>query len=263
MRGFLIFLLFGALAWAENFRLYLKDGGFHMVSEYKVEQDRVRYYSIERSDWEEIPSDLVDLKKTEVERKVRADELKKEAALDDAEEKFEREVAREIAQVPVNPGVYFVDSGKMTEVKTAEVKSVTDKKRSILKAMSPIPIVMGKASLELTGDNATVTVPDEKPNFYFRIGDVQRFGIIRLKPKKGARQIGFLNVEPVTKQSFFEMELIDVFRQQLKDNLYKVWPTQPLTPGEYAFVQYVEGEGMIQVWDFRVFATGGQKTETK
>ena len=41
-------------------------------------------------------------------------------------------------------------------------------------------------------------------------------------------------------------------RQQLRDNLYKLWPTQPLSPGEYAVVQYVEGDGQIQVWDFRV-----------
>jgi hypothetical protein len=41
---------------AANFRLYLKDGSFHLVREYKVEGDRVNYYSVERSDWEEVPA---------------------------------------------------------------------------------------------------------------------------------------------------------------------------------------------------------------
>ena len=58
--------------------------------------------------------------------------------------------------------------------------------------------------------------------------------------------------QPVTNLVAFEMDLVEVFRQQLSDDLYKVWPTKPLTPGEYAMVQYAEGEGEIQIWDFRV-----------
>ena len=38
----------------------LKDGSFQLVREYAVQGDRVRYYSLDRSQWEEIPSDLVD-----------------------------------------------------------------------------------------------------------------------------------------------------------------------------------------------------------
>ncbi len=41
-------------------KLMLKDGSFQLVREYAVEGDRVRYYSLDRSQWEEIPSDLVD-----------------------------------------------------------------------------------------------------------------------------------------------------------------------------------------------------------
>jgi len=48
-------------------RLYLKDGSYHLVREYKVSGDRVRYYSVERSAWEEIPLGLVDIEKTEKE----------------------------------------------------------------------------------------------------------------------------------------------------------------------------------------------------
>jgi hypothetical protein len=68
MRKYLLALLIlAATAWAANLKLYLKDGGYHLVREYKVESDRVRYYSVERSEWEEIPLDLVDLKRTQSE----------------------------------------------------------------------------------------------------------------------------------------------------------------------------------------------------
>ena len=41
-------------------RLVLKDGTFQIVREYQLQGDRVRYYSVERSDWEELPAALVD-----------------------------------------------------------------------------------------------------------------------------------------------------------------------------------------------------------
>src|SRR5579875_1448305 len=54
-------------AWAANIKLYLKDGSYHLVREYQVETDRVRFYSVERSEWEEMPLSLVDLDKTRTE----------------------------------------------------------------------------------------------------------------------------------------------------------------------------------------------------
>src|SRR5262245_39807943 len=95
-----VLFLFAVAASAANQKLYLKDGSFHVVREYKVMPDRVRYYSIERSDWEEIPADLVDLKRTESEIKERVESLKEETAIIDAEEKAERAVRKEIERVP-------------------------------------------------------------------------------------------------------------------------------------------------------------------
>ncbi len=264
MRVLLAMLALCGALWADNFRLYLKDGTWHMVREYQKLEDRVRYYSTERSEWEELPLDLVDLKKTEGERTTRLEAEKKQAAVDDAEEKFERAVQREIARVPEDAGVYFVDGSEMKEIKRAELKSVTDRKRTALRIIVPVPVVAGKASLELPGEHAAMTVPGERPNLYFRIDSTQRFTIVRMRPKKGVRVVAVMQVEPMAKLAFFDMDAVDVFRQQLRDNLYKVWPTKPLAAGEYALVQYSEGEaadsGEMLVWDFRV-AAGEAKSQ--
>lgn len=264
MRIVAAMLLFGACLWAQQFRLYLKEGGWHMVREYQVLEDRVRYYSTERSEWEEIPLELVDLKRTEAERKARIEEEKKQAELADAEEAFEREIARQIARIPVDPGLYYFEGDEVREIRRAGLKSVASRKRTVLKILVPVPVVPGKAFLELPGPHAATAIAGQRPELYFRIDWTQTFVLARVKPKqKGeGRIVGILQTEPVTKMSFFEFDTVDIFKQQLRSDLFKVWPAKPLEAGEYALVQYSEGEavdaGEILVWDFRIVPTSGR-----
>jgi hypothetical protein len=78
----------------------------------------------------------------------------------------------------------------------------------------------------------------------------ERFGIIKLTPEKSVRVVERLTIVPVTKEVVEEQQTVEVFRQQLDDGLYKVWPMKPLEPGEYAVMQGTDGKVNLQLWDF-------------
>src|SRR5579864_8334918 len=147
-RACCIVLATAYLLCAANIKLYLKDGTYQLAREYKVENDRVSFLSADRGEWEEIPAALVDLDKTKAEIKRREETVREEAAAADAEEKAERQARKEVEQIPVEEGVYLIEAGKLIPMKPGESKIVTDKKRSVLKVLSPIPLVSGKATLE-------------------------------------------------------------------------------------------------------------------
>ena len=249
-RALLAFLLVAVTALAANFRLYLKDGTYHMVREYQVTGDRVRFYSVERSEWEEIPLTLADLKRTEDENREHAEAIKKDAAELAAEEKFEREQREERERIPVEAGVYQVAGGQVKSIKQAESKSVSKKSRSILKAVAPIPIVSGKTTVELDGEHSSYVVDSARPEFYIRLSQEERFTIVKMMPKKGVRVVQEWELVPVSKELIEKEQDVDIFRKQVADGLYKIWPMQPLEPGEYAVIEYTAGKGNVQTWDF-------------
>ena len=238
--------------WSATIRLYLKDGSYQLVREYQVQDDRVRFFSTDRGEWEEIPRDLVDLQKTQAEIKAREDEVKESTAAAAAEEKAERDARREVERIPQENGVYLIEENKLTPIKAAESKIVTDKKRTIMKIMSPLPVVSGKATVELDGPHAATGTPNNEPEFYIRLSEDERFAIVRLGEHKGNRVVEKLTVVPVTKENVEEPDLVDTFRKQEGDGLFKIWPEKPLPPGEYAVIEYTQGKVNMQVWDFFV-----------
>jgi len=235
---------------AATIKLYLADGSYHLVREYQVEGDRVRYYSVERSEWEEIPLKLVDLKRTQAEQQQRQEALRKEAQALAEEERFEREQRRQIERIPRQPGVYLAAGDEIRPIPQAESKVATSKTRSVLKVLSPVPVIAGKADVELDGERSKNLVTSERPEFFMRLSAQERFGIVRLWPRKGVRVVQKWNIIPITKEIVEEQQDVEVFRQQLDEDLYKIWPVEPLKPGEYAVIQYTQGKGNLQVWDF-------------
>ena len=245
-------LLASSLVFAATVRLYLKDGTYQLTSEYKVEGDRVRYFSTERGEWEEIPLSMVDLDKTKAVIKQHEDEFREENKSISEEDKALRQAAREAQKVPVEAGVYMVEGEKITAVKQGESKIVSNKRRTVLKALSPLPVVTGKATLELDGPHSPTGTANREPEFYIRLSQDERFGILRMGQHNGNRVVEKLTIIPVTKETVEEPDMVETFRKQVGDQVYKIWPEKPLEPGEYAVVEYTDGKVNIQVWDFFV-----------
>ncbi len=248
----LLIVTFCVMAGAANVKLYLKDGSYQLVREYKVENDRVRFYSLDRDDWEEVPASLVDIEKTKEEIKARAEALREESAAQKSEDQAERAARQEVEKVPVEPGVYLIEDQKLTPMKVGESKIVTNKRRSVLKAISPVPLVPGKATLEVDGTHASQGTANRSPEFYIRLSDEERVGIVRMGEHKGNRVVEKLSIQPVINETLQQPDLVEVFRQQVADGLFKIWPQKPLDPGEYAVVQYSMEKVDMQVWDFFV-----------
>jgi hypothetical protein len=253
MRKLLIALaVLSVSAWAANLKLYLKDGSYQIVREYKLQTDRVHYYSVERSQWEDIPLDLVDLKRTETEAAQRKAQIDADAREIADEEKLQRDLAKTVSRIPRDPGVYWVSGNETKVLKQAESTVHTNKGRSVLKRLSPIPVVNGKATLELQGQHAEAVFKNPEQEFYIQLSDPERFGIARLTIKGNVRIVENLTMMPVTNEVEEEPDLVAILRQQMADGLYKIWPKNKLAPGEYAVVQFTEGKLNMQIWDFAI-----------
>ena len=247
------FLWLATHAFGATIRLYLKDGTFQSAREYQVLQDRVKYFSSEREEWEEIPLDLVDLARTKKEAADREATLKSEEKEQAVEDAAVRAEVKEVRRIPDAPGVYYIHGDNLDPIKVAESKIVNNKRRSVLKAISPIPLITGKQTMELDGESADTHIAEKRPEFYFRLSDEERFGLIKLTPtKKGGRIVENLDIVPVSKEVEEKREDVPTFKKQVGDLLFKIWPEADLAPGEYALVQFTEGKLNMQVWDFAV-----------
>jgi hypothetical protein len=231
----------------------LNDGSYQLVREYKVEGDRVRFYSIERSDWEEIPKELVDFKRTETESAERQKQLEKDAKMLSEEDRVQREIEKEVMRIPQNPGVYWLEGDGTRSLKAAESTVHTDKGRSLLKVLAPMPVVSGRATLELQNAHSERIFTNPEQEFYIQLSDTERFGIARLRPKGQVRIVEEITIVPVSKEYVEEPTMVEIFQKQMTpEGLYKIWPRQALPPGEYAVIEYTEGKMNMQVWDFAV-----------
>jgi hypothetical protein len=247
----LVFTVFVLTLSAANFKLYLKDGGFQLVREYKVDGDRLMYYSVERSDWEEIPVALVDLKRTNAEAAARKETLDKVAQDLADEAAAAKESRQEILKIPRDPGVYRLEDGQLRIFQAAECTLHNSKGRNIVRVL--VPMVSGKATLDTPGEHSQNIVKESTPEFFLQLSETESFGIIKLTPGKGVRVVETISIIPVVKEMEEERTLVQTFTKQLSDNgLYKIWPQDPLPQGEYAVVEYTEGKDNIQVWDFRI-----------
>ena len=255
MRKYLLALaILACAAWAANLKLYMKDGSYHIVREYQVQPDRVHFYSVERSGWEDIPLDLVDLKRTESEAAERAAKFVEDTKVIAQEEKAERELEKEMRRIPQDPGAYWLLGNEVQVMKAAESTIHTNKSRAILKKLSPLPVITGKATLELQGAHSLNVFTDPEQEFYLQLSEPERFGIARLTIKGAVRIVENVTTVPVVNEIVEEPTMVDILKKELDGGLYKIWPKEKLEPGEYAVVEYTENKLNMQVWDFAIKA---------
>ncbi len=254
MRRFLaVVFLLAAGAWAANIKLYLKEGGYQVVREYQVLSDRVRFYSVDRSAWEEIPLDMVDLKRTQAEAAAHQAELDKNSKTLTEEDAARKALQREVLRIPQNPGVYWLDKDATHTIKPAESTLHTSKGRTALRVITGVPLITDKGTLEIQGAHSLNVFTDPEQEFYIQVSETEPFGIIKIASKTGIRVVENLTFDPATKQPDEQIDQVEIIMQEIaKGGLYKIWSKEPLKPGEYAVVQYTLGQMNMQIWDFQI-----------
>src|SRR5271168_3575342 len=107
------------VAQSPNQRLILKDGSYQVVTKYQKAGDRVRYFSAERGQWEELPASLVDWAATETwakDHKPGAEPVSPavpEAAAIDKEEQHARARTPDVSpglRLPDQDGIWALDT---------------------------------------------------------------------------------------------------------------------------------------------------------
>ncbi len=276
----LLILLFSALTvlilvptslTAQAFKLYLKDGSYQLVKEYQIQGDRVRYYSVERSTWEEIPAALVDFDAT---RKAQAEEKTvRQKNVDEAKEisktRFEKpkESSFQVSpgiHLPEGEGIFAFDGERIVPLGQATGTFARDKKRMALNLAIPAPLLKSRSLVVIPGNKAPARFRQARPTFYARFADGSgaRMQLIALKAGKADRVMEDVDKGMVGKATELR-KTIPVTITQPSPGVYALQPQQDLQPGEYALGEILnDGRLNLDVWDFGIdpqFITPGKK----
>ena len=267
-------------------KLVLKDGTFQLARSYERKGDRVRYFSPERGDWEEIPAALVDWDATaRAEAAEKSDQDAFAKRVHTQEQAMHIEAVMDIdASLQVAPGVFLppgegmfaIDGKIVTQLEQAGAQVKTDKKQFLKQVMSPIPIVSSKRNVEIPGTRAKVRVSGDHLEFYLReappdpdrsspIVKSSRPGesgpeveLVRATVKGGKRQLE--SIRSLFGEATEEgRKSIAIERWEIAATVYRFTLGQPLAPGEYALAEILPDGMNLYVWDFGVDSATGAK----
>src|SRR6059058_2695468 len=265
-------------------RLILKDGSYQLSTQWEVKGDRVRYFSAERGEWEEVPKSMVDWAATDKYEKDRASGKPAPEAVE-LDKELEAERQAEEAKTPhVAPGLQLPDSGGVVLLDTFQNQPQLDElqqsggelkknmKGNILRAAIN-PIASAKQTIELPGLHAKIQAHTTLPAIYINVEQQDqgaeastqgsqktqqpeqpwdRFRIVRLDSKEGKRIVGDIKIAVYGKVSQ-NQKLLPSTAEKLTGGWVKVTPSSALAPGEYAVVELLGKEGMnLFVWDFGI-----------
>lgn len=269
-------------------RLILKDGSYQSVTKYEVKGNRVRYYSSEREEWEELPNSLVDWPATEKYEKDRTTPPPEAAELDKELDRLEAplpEVAPGL-RIPEDTGVFLLDNfqgePQLLEINQTAGDINRNSKVNIFKGTIN-PVAGLKQTIELQGTHAAIQSHVDVPALYVKIEDTpppsdpksasappsdadkqppsepsDRFRILRVEVKGNKRIVGNVKRQ-VTGKITHEQQTIKITTASLNGGWLKVTPRENLAAGEYVLVEMAEKGAMnLYVWDFGVNAKAPQ-----
>jgi len=248
-------------------KLFLKDGNYELVKSYEVKGDRVRYYSLDRSDWEEIPKSLVDFDATQrAEAEEKAQQTRQLKAAEDLQnQRFEipANTGYQIKpgfRLPTDSGVYAFDGARVIHLIQDPAKVVTDKKRIALIMVMPGPLLKKQAFVELPGAKAAVRITVPQPVFYIQDSDnwAMRAQLVPLMGKKDLRVVEKIQSGIGVGKSGETRNDLPLERVRLAAGVYELKPVQPLASGEYALGELLSQKLNIDVWDFGIDLPGSK-----
>jgi hypothetical protein len=250
-----------------------------VVREYQKNGDRVRYFSMERGAWEEVPSSLVDWDAT---AKAASEAQKSSAA--EVEKIHKQEEAKRMdnvtdidASLQVGGGVFLPEGDGMFVLEGKSVRVLdqagTRTKSSLLRTAGQVmvPIVPGKKTIILPGAHATVRLRNITPEFFLREppfdpevpSKIQRSSrpgesgpeveLIRVKVGRNAREIESIGTLFGEEMSV-NRNSISIQQWEVANNVYRFTLSEPLTPGEYVLAEMLPDGLNLFVWDFGVDA---------
>lgn len=267
-------------------KLVLKDGSFQLVRSYERTGERVRYYSIERGGWEEIPAALVDwdgTAKAEAEsEKASAALLSKVHAQEEAtkiETTLDVDASLQIAPgvfLPPGEGMFVIEGRSVTPLVQVSSEIKGDKKTTLKQILSPIPIVPSKRNIDIPGAKATRRINSPVPEFYLREApyDLDHDAYVPRNSRPGESGPEVELVRATVKgnkrllesiRSLFGEEIskerssVSVQRWEIARTVYRFTLSEPLQPGEYALAEILPDGMNLYVWDFGVDGTAAAK----
>jgi hypothetical protein len=260
-------------------RLILKDGSYQLATKWQLTGDRVKFYSAERADWEEIPESLVDWDATNQYERDRAAgkdtpeavALDKEMAAARAEEEAKSPQVAPGLRLPPEGGVYALDTYLAQpellplDQTGGEVNRHTA--HNVLRGVIN-PVSGSKRTIEVPGPSAKIQVHTALPTIYINVDSSaettedehskglelpwDRFRIVRAQVKGDKRIVGAVKIGLSGKGSQ-EQEIIPATAEQFAEGWIKLTAKAPLQPGEYAVAELLGKQGMNSyVWDFGV-----------
>jgi len=268
-------------------RLILKDGTYQSVTKYEIYGERVRYFSAERGEWEEVPKALIDWEATDkFEQGREQGKLAPEAV--DLDKELEAERKAEQARSPqVAPGLHLPEEGgiflldtyqnlpQLSELQQSGTDLDKNTKSNILRSTIN-PLARARQTIELPGTHAKIQAHTTVPSLYINIDAGQggqnpgatatvqatgeppplppseRFRIIRADVKGGKRVAGAVKIA-VTGKMKTDERYVAATVTTMTGGWVKLTPTEPLAAGEYAIAEMLGKDGMnLYVWDFGV-----------